>query len=79
MMDVPDMNAMMAAMQTTAAADAMAFDGVVPELLVILLILKWSSKETLAQYSLGYATGRERKASLRPLTRASNPSPRANP
>ena len=31
MMDVPDMNAMMAAMQTTAAADAMAFDGVVPE------------------------------------------------
>ena len=41
MMDVPDMNAMMAAMQTTAAADAMAFDGVVPESLVILVeILK---------------------------------------
>ena len=37
MMDVPDMNAMMAAMQTTAAADAMAFDGVVPESLVILV------------------------------------------
>jgi hypothetical protein len=37
MMDVPDMNAMMAAMQTTAAADAMAFDGVVPESLVIVV------------------------------------------
>jgi hypothetical protein len=37
MMDVPDMNAMMAAMQTKAAADAMAFDGVVPESLVILV------------------------------------------
>ena len=36
-MDVPDMNAMMAAMQTTAAADAMAFDGVVPKSLVILV------------------------------------------
>jgi hypothetical protein len=37
MMDVPDMNALMAAMQTKAAADAMAFDGVVPESLVILV------------------------------------------
>ena len=37
MMDVPDMKAMMAAMQTTAAADAMASDGVVPESLVILV------------------------------------------
>jgi hypothetical protein len=37
MMDVPDMNAMMAAMQTKAATDAMAFDGVVPESLVILV------------------------------------------
>ena len=37
MMDVPDMNAMMAAMQTKAAADAMASDGVVPESLVILV------------------------------------------
>ena len=37
MMDVPDMNALTAAMQTTAAADAMAFDGVVPESLVILV------------------------------------------
>jgi hypothetical protein len=31
------MNAMMAAMQTKAAADAMTFDGVVPESLVILV------------------------------------------
>jgi hypothetical protein len=37
MMDVPDMNAMAAAMQSEAAADAMAFDGVVPESLVILV------------------------------------------
>ena len=37
MMDVPDMDALMKAMQSKAAADAMAFDGVVPESLVILV------------------------------------------
>jgi hypothetical protein len=37
MMEVPDMDAMAAAMQSKAAADAMAFDGVVPESLVILV------------------------------------------
>jgi hypothetical protein len=37
LMDVPDMDAMAAAMQSKAAADAMAFDGVVPESLVILV------------------------------------------
>lgn len=37
MMDVPDMDALMTAMQTKAAADAMAYDGVVPESLVILI------------------------------------------
>jgi hypothetical protein len=36
-MDVPDMDAMMAAMKTKEAADAMEFDGVVPESLVILV------------------------------------------
>ena len=36
-MDVPDMDALMAAMQSKAAADAMANDGVVPESLVILV------------------------------------------
>jgi hypothetical protein len=36
-MDVPDLQAMQAAMQSKAAADAMAFDGVVPESLVILV------------------------------------------
>jgi hypothetical protein len=36
-MDVPDMDALKAAMQSQAAADAMAFDGVVPESLVILV------------------------------------------
>jgi len=36
-MDVPDMDAMMKAMQSKEAADAMAFDGVVPESLVILI------------------------------------------
>ena len=36
LMDVPNMDAMAALMQTQAAADAMANDGVVPESLVIL-------------------------------------------
>jgi hypothetical protein len=37
LMDVPDMEALMAAMQSDAAAEAMAHDGVVPESLVILV------------------------------------------
>ena len=37
MMDVADMNAVMAVMQTKGAADAMAHDGVVPESLVIMI------------------------------------------
>lgn len=37
MMDVPDLDALAAAMQTPAAAAAMAHDGVVPESLVILV------------------------------------------
>lgn len=37
LMDVADMDALMAAMKSKAAADAMAFDGVVPESLVILV------------------------------------------
>ena len=37
LMDVPDMDAVMAAMETQAAADAMAHDGVLPETLVILV------------------------------------------
>ena len=37
LMDVPDMGALMAAMKSKAAAEAMAFDGVVPESLVILV------------------------------------------
>jgi hypothetical protein len=37
LMDVADMGAVMAAMETQAAADAMANDGVVPESLVILV------------------------------------------
>ncbi len=36
-MDVPDMNAVMAAMETEAAAEAMKYDGVLPETLVILV------------------------------------------
>ena len=36
-MDVPDLDAVMAAMETEAAADAMAYDGVLPETLVILI------------------------------------------
>ena len=37
MMDVPDMDKLSAMMQSKAAADAMDFDGVVPESLVILV------------------------------------------
>jgi hypothetical protein len=36
-MDVPDMDAVMEAMQTQAATDAMEHDGVLPETLVILV------------------------------------------
>ena len=37
LMDVPDMDAVMAAMETEAAAETMAHDGVVSETLVILV------------------------------------------
>jgi hypothetical protein len=37
LMDVPDLDAFQAAMQTQAAADAMSHDGVLPETLVLLL------------------------------------------
>ena len=36
-MDVADMEAVMVAMETQPAADAMAYDGVLPETLVILV------------------------------------------
>jgi len=37
LMDVPDMDALMSAMKTKTAADAMAYDGVLPETLVVLV------------------------------------------
>ena len=37
LMDVPDLDALMAAMQSQAAADAMTYDGVMPETLVMLI------------------------------------------
>ena len=37
LMDVADMDALMSAMQTDAMAEAMAYDGVLPETLVILV------------------------------------------
>ena len=37
LMDIPDMDAVMAAMETQAAADAMEYDGVLPETLVLLV------------------------------------------
>ncbi len=37
LMDVADMDTVMAAMQTEAMANAMAYDGVLPETLVILV------------------------------------------
>jgi hypothetical protein len=36
-MDIPDLDAVMGAMETEAAAEAMAHDGVLPETLVILV------------------------------------------
>ena len=37
LMDVPDLDAVMQAMETDAAAEAMAYDGVLPETLVLLI------------------------------------------
>lgn len=37
MLDVPDLDTVMAAMQTPEAADAMAYDGVLPETVVFLV------------------------------------------
>ena len=37
LMDVPDIDALKSAMKSKAAADAMAYDGVLPETLVILV------------------------------------------
>jgi hypothetical protein len=37
LMDVPDMDALTAAMRTEAAAEAMEYDGVLPDTLVILV------------------------------------------
>lgn len=37
LMDVADMDAVMAAMESDAAAEAMAYDGVLPETLVMLI------------------------------------------
>ncbi len=64
MMDVPDMNALMAAMQTKAAADA-ASDGVVPESLVILVeILNRLAKKRWRDFrqSLQQGAGKRRVA-----------------
>ena len=36
-MDIPDLDAVMSFMQTQEAADAMAYDGVLPETLVLLI------------------------------------------
>jgi hypothetical protein len=38
LMDVPDLDAVTAAMETPEMADAMAYDGVLPETLVILVV-----------------------------------------
>ena len=62
LMDVPDMDALAAAMQSKAAADAMAFDGVVPESLVILIE---SQKESIRYRSLhALADGRQQGAGV---------------
>ena len=40
MMDVPNMDTVMAAMQAKGAAEAMAYDGVIPESMVIMVEAK---------------------------------------
>jgi hypothetical protein len=40
LMDVPDMDTVMAAMQSEAAAEAMEYDGVLPDTMVILVEAK---------------------------------------
>ena len=40
LMDVPDMDAFTAAMKSEGAAEAMAYDGVLPETLVILALVE---------------------------------------
>ena len=79
LMDVPDMDALMAAMQSKAAADAMASDGVVPESLVILVeILKVIGLLTSGRKILvvGYARAQEaRGLCLRPFGRAPTSAP----
>lgn len=37
LMDIPDLDAVMAAMQTAGAAEAMEYDGVLPETMVMLV------------------------------------------
>jgi len=37
LMDVPDLDAVMTALQTQSAADAMAYDGVLPDTVVVLV------------------------------------------
>ena len=37
LLDVPDMDTLVSAMETDGAAEAMAYDGVIPETLVILV------------------------------------------
>ena len=61
MMDVPDMDKLSAMMQSKAAADAMAFDGVVPESLVILVEIERVAASVglrAEQYASGRATSR---------------------
>ena len=66
MMDVPDMDALAATMQSKEAADAMAFDGVVPKSLVILVeaegvsrwLLRSGCRRTLSASALWSTTSR---------------------
>jgi hypothetical protein len=44
LMDVADMDALMSAMQTEAMAEAMAYDGVLPETLVILVEAQFTKR-----------------------------------
>ena len=54
-MDVPDLDAVMAAMKTDAAADAMAYDSVLPETVVILVgVTRTVSARTRCHPSCGY-------------------------
>src|SRR6266542_3686978 len=70
LMDVADMDAVMAAMETDEAAEAMAFDGVLPETLVLLV--ERSSLAALCGHDRSGCGSRDRLSHARIAPRATS-------